>query len=224
MTTLTLLKAIVQRDLKIAYRQRGFYLQPVLFYIMVVCLFPLALDPSATLLAQVAPGILWVAVLLAILLSLDRLFYSDWCDGSLEQMYLSPHSFTAIVAAKIVAHWLIISLPLLVLAPILGIALHLALTTIPVLLLSLLLGSGVLNLLGALGSAIHVSLPQGGLLLPLLLLPLFIPSLVFGAGAIALANAGLDSSGALAWLGVLLILSLCFVPWVCSTILRIGLG
>lgn len=224
MTTFSIFKIILQRDLKIAYRQRGYYLQPVLFYIMVVCLFPLALDPDTHLLAQVAPGILWVAVLLAILLSLDRLFYSDWHDGSLEQMCLSADSFSAIVAAKILAHWLINSLPLLLLAPILGIALHLALTTIPVLLLSLMLGSGVLTLLGAIGSAIQVSLPQGGLLLPLLLLPLFIPSLVFGAGAIALANAGLDSSGALAWLSVLLILSVCFVPWVCSIILRIGLG
>jgi len=222
MNTIQIWKVMLWRDLQLAYRKRSDCLQPLLFFIMVTSLFPLALNPQPQLLATMAPAIIWVAALLAVLLSLERLFYTDWQDGSLEQMFLSPHPFMVLVTAKIFAHWLITCVPLLLIAPFMALALNLSLPIIPILLISLSLGTGILTLIGAIGSALSLSLPQGGILLSLIVLPLFIPSLVFGAGAMVLASAGLTSQGALAWLGVLLLLALCFAPWVSSVVLRMG--
>lgn len=183
-----------------------------MFFAIVIALFPLAVGPESQLLQSISPGLVWVAALLAVLLSLDGLFRSDFEDGSLEQWVVSPHPLPLLVLAKVLAHWVFSGLALVLLAPLLGMMLGLPLRTLPVLLLSLLLGTPILSLLGAVGAALTVGLKRGGLLLALLILPLYIPVLILGSGALQAALQGLPAAGHLLWLASLTALAVTLTP------------
>ncbi len=216
--------SLLRRDLMLAYRHRAQMLNPLLFFVIVVSLFPLGLDPDPDLLRTIAPGVIWVAALLAAMLSLDSMFRSDFDDGSLEQLLLTPHPLPLLVLAKIVAHWLISGLPLLVLAPVLGMLLNLGSESLFPLLATLALGTPVLSLIGSIGVALTVGLRGGGVLLSLLILPLFIPVLIFAANAVGNAGAGMDITGQLAFLGSLLALAFALAPLATAAALRISLN
>jgi heme exporter protein B len=191
---------------------------------MVVSLFPLGVSPEAKVLQTLAPGVIWVAALLAALLSLDSLFRSDFEDGSLEQLALTHHSLSALVLAKVCAHWLVTGLPLLIIAPFLGVILFLPNEATGTLLLTLFLGTPVLSLIGAIGVALTVGLRRGGVLLTLLVLPLYIPVLIFAANAVAVSGTGLPITGQLYFLAALLTLSLTLAPFAAAAALRISLS
>ncbi len=215
---------LLKRDLLLAYRRRSELANPLLFFVMVVSLFPLGVSPESKVLQTLAPGIIWVAALLAALLSLDTLFRSDFEDGSLEQMVLTHHSLPLLVLAKVLAHWLVAGLPLLVIAPFLGVLLFLPTDAMFPLMVTLLLGTPVLSLIGAIGVALTVGLRRGGVLLSLLVLPLYIPVLIFAASAVATAGAGLPIAGQLYFLAALLTLSLTLAPFAAAAALRISLS
>jgi heme exporter protein B len=211
-------------DIRVAHRAIHELLNPLLFFAVVIVLFPLTIDPVPALLRALGPGIVWVAALLAIIWSLDRLFRQDYLDGSLEQLLITPYPLPVLIFAKMAAHWLLIALPLLLVAPLLALLFQMSTHSITVLIATLALGTPTLSLLGALGVALTVSLRQSGLLLVLLVLPLYIPVLIFGANAINAASAGLPVAGQLATLGALLLLALCFAPWAIAAALRIGVN
>ncbi|TWX59411.1 heme exporter protein CcmB [Colwellia hornerae] len=213
---------IIKRDLTIAFRHRDDIINPLLFFIIVVTLFPLGIGPESTTLARIAPGIIWVAALLSTLLSLDRLFKSDHEDGSLEQMMLSPHPIFILVLAKIIAHWLVTGLPLIFIAPLLAVLLHLNENSYGALMLTLLLGTPVLSLLGAIGVALTVGIKKGGVLLSLLVLPLYIPILIFATSAIDTAAMNLPYSGQLAIIAALFFGSLTLAPFAVSAALKVS--
>jgi heme exporter protein B len=215
--------AVLRRDLLLALRRRGEVLTPLGFFSVVVSLFPLAIGPEPAQLRAIAPGVLWVAALLSALLSLDRLFAADHADGTLDLLRLSPQPLALGVAAKVLAHWLVAGLPLVLLAPLLALQFDLGADTIGVLCLSLLLGTPVLSLLGALGAALTLGTRGGSVLLALLLLPLFVPVLVFGAGAVAAQASGLDAAAHLQLLGALLAASLVLAPPATAVALRLTL-
>lgn len=215
---------LLKRDLLLAYRRRSELANPLLFFVMVVSLFPLGVSPESKVLQTLAPGIIWVAALLAALLSLDTLFRSDFEDGSLEQMVLTHHALPLLVLAKVLAHWLVAGLPLLVIAPFLGVLLFLPNDAMFPLMLTLLLGTPVLSLIGAIGVALTVGLRRGGVLLSLLVLPLYIPVLIFAASAVASAGTGLPMTGQLYFLAALLTLSLTLAPFAAAAALRISLS
>lgn len=215
---------LVRRDLLLAYRHRSELANPLVFFLMVVTMFPLALGPDGGTLQRLAPGAIWVAALLAAMLSLDGMFRSDFEDGSLEQLVLSPQPLAVLVVAKVFAHWLVTGLPLLILAPVLGLLLQLPSQALGTLLLSLLLGTPALSLIGAIGVALTVGLRRGGLLLTLLVLPLYVPILIFAASAVGDAAAGLDTATQLQLLGAMLILSLTLAPLAAGAALRISVG
>lgn len=219
----TAFAALLRRDLLLAYRHRAQLANPLLFFTIVASLFPLGLSPEKELLRTIAPGVIWVAALLAALLSLDGIFRSDFDDGSLEQLVLTPHPLSVLVLAKILAHWLVTGVPLLVLAPLLGVLLHLDPEALPVLVATLALGTPVLSLVGAIGVALTVALRRGGVLLSLLVLPLYIPVLIFAANAVTNAAAGLEITGQLAFLGALLALAVVLAPPAAAAALRISL-
>ena len=214
---------MLRRDLRIAFRSPVEVLNPLLFFVIVVTLFRLGTGPGEQGVAALAPGVLWMAALLATLLGLDALFRADFEDGSLEQILLSPAPLPLLVAAKVLAHWLIAGLPLLVLAPLLAGALGLGSESVRVLLLSLALGGPVLSLVGAIGVALTVGLRRGGTIVALLVLPLYVPVLVFGAQAVSAAGAGLPAAGALYMLSALLVLALVLSPLATAAALRISL-
>jgi heme exporter protein B len=213
----------LRRDLLLAARHRSEVLTALAFFVVVTSLFPLGIGPEPELLRRVGPGALWVAALLATLLGLPRLFAADHADGTLEQMALSPQSFTLHVAGKVAAHWLLCGLPLVLIAPLLGLQFGLDGDAIGVLFISLLLGTPLLSLIGAIGAALTLGVRGGGVLLALLVLPLFIPALVFGAGAVEAQAAGLGVRGHLSVLGAMLVLALFFAPWVTTAALRIAM-
>lgn len=213
---------LLSRDLLLAYRHRSQLIQPLLFFIIVVTLFPLAISSDAALLQKIAPGIIWVAALLATLLGLEHLFHPDFIEGSLEQFILSPYPLSLWVLAKVIAHWLITGLPLIILTPLLGIMLHLPEQVVIVLMITLLLGTPTLSLLGAIATALTLGLRQGGVLLALIVLPLYIPVLIFAAGAVNNAMMSLPVQGEIALLGALLILSLTLAPLTTAAALKIG--
>jgi len=217
------LGALLQRDLLLAYRHRSELGNPLLFFTMVVTFFPLGLSPEPQLLRTIAPGVVWVAALLAAMLALEAVFRSDFEDGSLEQMILAPHPLPLLVLAKVVAHWLVSGVPLLLLAPLLGLMLNLEPASIGVLLATLALGTPVLSLIGAIGVALTVGLRRGGMLLSLLVLPLYLPVLIFAASAVTQGAAGLDVTGQLAMLGSMLALALVAAPFAAAAALRISL-
>ena len=215
---------MARRDLKMAIRRRSELLNPLLFFILVVSLFPLGVGPGPQLLQEIAPGVVWVAALLATLLSMERLFRSDFEDGALEQLLLSPHALSLLVLAKVFAHWLVTGLPLILVSPLLGLLLHLPVEGIAALPVTLLLGTPALSLIGAIGVALTVGLRRGGVLLTLLILPLYVPVLIFGTAAVAAAAAGLPIAGQLALLGALLALALTLAPFATAAGLRISAG
>ncbi|OUS27890.1 heme exporter protein CcmB [Thalassotalea sp. 42_200_T64] len=213
---------VVKRDLTIALRHRDDIFNPLLFFIIVVTLFPLGVGPESTTLTRIAPGIIWVAALLSTLLSLDRLFKSDHMDGSLEQMLLSPQPVFILVLAKVFAHWLITGLPLILVAPLLAVLLHMNELSYGALILTLLIGTPVLSLLGAVGVALTVGIKKGGVLLSLLVLPLFIPVLIFATSAIDTAAMNLPYSGQLAIIASLLFGSLTLAPFAIGAALKVS--
>ncbi len=215
---------VLRRDLQLAFRRRSELLNPVLFFVLVVSLFPLGIGPGPQTLALIAPGVIWVAALLATLLAMERLFKSDFEDGSLEQLLLSPQPLAVLALAKVLAHWLTTGLPLLLVSPLLGVLLHLPAEASGALLLSLLLGTPSLSLIGAIGVALTVSLRRGGVLLTLLVLPLYVPVLIFGTAAVAAAATGLPYDGQLALLGAILALALTLAPLAIAAGLRINAG
>ena len=213
---------VLKRDLTIAMRHKDDIINPLLFFVIVITLFPLGIGPEAQTLSRIASGIIWVAALLATLLSLDRLFKSDHLDGSLEQMLLSPHPIFVLVLAKIFAHWLITGLPLILIAPLLAVLLHLDENSYTALFLTLLLGTPVLSLLGAVGVALTVGIKKGGVLLSLLVLPLYIPVLIFATSAIDTAALGLPYSGQLAIIAALFFGSLTLAPFAVGAALKVS--
>jgi heme exporter protein B len=216
-------RAQLTRDLRLVWRRRGDAMQPMLFALMVVALFPLALGSESQMLARIAPGVLWVAVLLAGLLTLDSLFRGDLEDGSLEQLLLSPVPLAWLIAMRVAVHWLVTSLPLLLLTPLFAELLHLPKHLLAPTLLSLALGTPLLSLIGAVVAALTVGIRRSGMLLAVLALPLFLPVLVFGAGAVVAASQGLPWSGAIYLLTAGLALALVLAPLAAATALRIAL-
>jgi len=223
-TTAAACAALIRRDLLLAWRRRGDALNPVLFALMVVALFPLALGPEAERLASIAGGVILVAVLLAGLMALDTLFRGDYEDGSLEQLVLSPHPLPLLLACKIATHWLIAAVPLIVAAPLLGEFLHLPRPVLPVMLAALALATPLLSLIGAVCVALTVGMRRSGMLLALLVLPLYVPVLIFAAGACNAAQAGLPFAAPLLWLGAALAMTLVLAPLACAAALRISLS
>lgn len=213
---------VFQRDITIALRHKDDILNPLLFFIIVVTLFPLGIGPESNMLARIAPGIIWVAALLSTLLSLDRLFKSDHNDGSLEQLILSPHPLFVIVLAKICAHWCLTGLPLLFVAPVLAVLLHLNENSYPALLLTLLIGTPILSFLGAIGVALTVGIKKGGVLLSLLVLPLYIPVLIFATSAIDTAALNLPYGGQLAIIGAMFFGALTLSPFAVAAALKVS--
>ncbi|MFA6231927.1 MAG: heme exporter protein CcmB [Rhodanobacter sp.] len=216
-------KAMLQRDLTLAWRRRSDIAMPVLYALIVTMLFPFALGPEDTLLQRIAGGVILVTVLLAMLLALDAMFSSDIDDGSLEQLVLAPQPLAVMLAMKILAHWLTTALPLIVITPLLAAMLHLPASVIPVLLLALLLSTPLLSLFGAVLVALTAGTRRSGMLLALMLLPLCVPALIFAAGAVAAAQQGLPWIAPISWLAATLVLTLVLAPLACAVALRIAL-
>jgi heme exporter protein B len=214
---------IVARDLRLAYRRAGEWLQPLAFFAIVILLFPLALDPEPARLRLLAPAALWIAALLSSVLAVDFLFREDARDGTLELFALSGHSFAWLLLAKTVAHWLLTGLPLAVVGPVAALSLGAPASSVPGVLTALLLGSVTLSLLGAIGAGLTLGLRRAGALLTLLVLPLAIPALIFGARATQLAIAGQDPTAALYLLGALTVLGMTLAPLAAAAAVRISL-
>jgi heme exporter protein B len=222
MSALAAFGGLLERDLRLSLRHRSDIVMPILFYVIVVCLFPLGTRPEPGLLARYAPAILWVAALLSTLLAMERLFRSDFEDGSLEQLLLSPYPTAWLVLAKVLAHWLSTGLFLVLISPVLALILGLPIKVVPVLLLSLLLGTPILSLMGAIGTALTVGLPRGGMLLALLILPLYTPVLIFGANGVAAAVEGLPVQGPMLLLAAMLVLAITLAPFAIAAALRVS--
>ena len=222
----SVLKAVgwaLARDCRVALRSKAELGVQLLFYVIVVSLFPLAASPSRELLATMGPGVLWTAALLASLLSLSRLFAADFADGTLEQMAMSPRPLAGLVSGKIVAHWLTTGLPVALMAPLLGAQYALESGVLGTLMVSLLIGTPILSLLGAVGAALTLGARGGGSLLALLVLPLYAPVLIFGAGAVDAVRAGVSAGAHLSLLGAGLLLALVAVPFAAAAAVRIAL-
>lgn len=219
---LNALRCVIIRDLMLAMRRRADVLTAMLFFIIVVSLFPLGLGPEPNLLRSIAPGVIWVAALLASMLSLTRMFSEDHADGTLEQMLIGATPLGVIVVAKVAAHWLVSGLPLVLIAPVLALQFDLHQSLLGVLTLSLLLGTPVLSLIGAIGAALTLGLRGGGILLSLLVLPLYVPVLIIGAATVDMASAGLSAQGHFLILGAFLVVAAVFAPWAIAAALRIS--
>ena len=222
-STGTVFAAVVQRDLLLAFRRRSDALSAACFFVIATALFPLGIGPEPALLRGIASGIVWVVALLASMLALGRLFAHDFADGTLEQMLLGSEPLGLLVAAKVLAHWLVAGLPLVLLAPLIALQFDLPADAIAVLVASLLLGTPVLSLLGAIGAALTLGVRGGGVLLGVLVLPLYVPVLVFGAAAVNARASGLDSGAHLLLLGGVLAAAAALAPWAASAALRIAL-
>jgi heme exporter protein B len=219
---LAVVRTLVRRDLLLAVRRRSDAATALLFFIIVASLFPLGIGAEPERLRSIAPGVIWVTALLSTMLSLGRLFAADYADGTLEQLALGAAPLGVVVAAKALAHWLVSGLPLVVIAPLIALQYDLERPLYGVLALSLLLGTPVLSLIGAIGAALTLGLRGGGVLISLLVLPLYVPVLILGAGSVAMAAAGLAPSGQLLLLGALLVASAAFAPWAVAVAVRIG--
>lgn len=220
---LTLIQHIIVRDLQLSLRRQSDLVSTLFFFIIVVSLFPLGIGPEPELLRKLAPGVLWVAALLATMLSLPRIFADDHRDGTLEQLALSPQPLGLIVLGKVIAHWLVSGLPLTLLAPVLGIQFGLSGDALWILTLALLMGTPALSGIGAIGAALTLGVRGGGVLLSLLVLPLYIPVLIFGAGAVDAAVSGMGAEAHLSLLAALALASVFFAPWATAAALRISL-
>jgi heme exporter protein B len=212
---------VLMRDIRLALRSSHELANPLIFFVLVVSLFPLAVTPTPEALRAMAPGVIWVSALLAVLLSLDRLFKQDYEDGSLDQLMLSPNPLMVLVLAKVLAHWLLTGLPLVIIAPLLGLFLALPSAANEVLVYSLLLGTPVLSLIGAIGVSLTVAVNRGGVLLSLIVLPLYIPILIFGANAVDVAMSDMSVRGQLLFLAAVLALSISLAPLAIAVALRI---
>lgn len=213
---------ILGRDLLLAMRRRTDFFTTLFFFVIVVSLFPLGIGPELNTLRLIAPGVFWVAALLASMLALEKLFLVDFQDGALEQMLLAPQPLSVLVLGKVTAHWLITGLPLVLLSPLLGLQYDLSGETIGVLMLTLLLGTPALSLIGAIGAALTLGLRGGGVLVSLLVLPLYIPVLIFGAGAVEAEASGLGGIGHLSMLGAIGLGALVAAPLATSAALRVS--
>ena len=220
---LTMFRWIVWRDLTLAWRRRADVLATLFFFVIVVSLFPLSIGPESQLLRTIAPGVVWVAALLASMLSLSRLFENDYHDGTLEQMLLTPQPLFLVVLGKILAQWLVSEVPLVLVAPLLGVQFDLEPRTLWILFISLLLGTPVLSLIGAIGAALTLGLRGGGVLIAVLILPLYVPVLIFGAGAVDASITSGNIQANLYLLAAFFLLALVFSPWATSAALRISL-
>jgi len=216
--------ALLRRDLVIAFRRRSEMVNPLLFFVLVTSLFPLGVGSQPKLLALMAPGVVWVAALLAALLSLDTIFRADFEDGTLEQLLLSAQPVSVLVIAKVLAHWLITGLPLLLMAPLLGTFLGLPSQAVGTLVWTLLFGTPALSLIGAIGVALTVGLRKGGVILSLLVLPLYVPILIFGAGAVGNAAMGIDATAQMYIMAAFLVFSLTLSPIATAAALRVSLS
>jgi heme exporter protein B len=227
MSTLSLTSAfnlLLKRDLVLAYRRRAELVNPMLFFVLVTAMFPLGIGNDPKLIEAVGPGVVWVAALLASLLSLDSMFRSDFEDGSLEQYMLSAHPISILVLAKILAHWLVTGLPLFIVAPLLAILLNIPGVAVPTLMLTLLLGTPVLSLIGSVGVALTVGLRRGGVILSLLVLPLYVPVLIFATDAVKTTIAGIPTTAQISILSAMLVGSLVLAPLATAASLRISLS
>ncbi len=215
---------LLLREARLLARKPAELVNPLVFFAIVIALFPLSVGPESKLLSTLAPGLIWVAALLAVLLSLESIFRTDFEDGSLEQWVVSPHPLSLLVLAKVLAHWLFSGLALVLLSPLLAMMLGLPAKHVPVLLVSLLLGTPVLSLLGAVGAALTVGLKRGGILLSLLILPLYIPILILGSGVLQAALQGLPTFGYLLWMASLMMLTITLTPFAIAAGLKISVG
>lgn len=218
-----LISLVVRRDLVLAMRRRADVLTTLIFFVMVVSLFPLGIGPEMEMLRKMAPGLVWVSALLASMLSLGRMFSADYLDGTLEQMMLAPQSLAIVVLSKILAHWMVSGFPLVIIAPVLGMQFDMPAQSLWVLMITLLLGTPILSVIGAAGAALTLGLRGGGALVSLLVLPLCIPVLIFGAGAVESVVSGINAGSNLALLGAILVMALAFMPWITAHALRISL-
>ncbi|AEE22062.1 heme exporter protein CcmB [Paraglaciecola chathamensis] len=216
------LKAVFERDLALAYRQRSELMQPMMFFILVISLFPLGIGPNPETLQKVGPGVIWVAAILSSLLGMERLFKDDYNDGSLEQIMLSATPLPLVVLVKVLAHWLTSIVPLLLLSPLLALFLNLTEPMYWALLSTLLLGTPLLSLVGAIAVGLTLGLNRGGVLLALLLLPVFIPLLIFATAAVEAASLQLPYSAQLAIIGAMLLISLALAPFAIAYALRVS--
>ncbi len=222
-STLSILRWLVWRDLTLAWRRRADVLSTLFFFVIVVSLFPLGIGPETNLLRSIAPGVVWVAALLASMLSLGRLFANDYQDGTLEQILLTPQPLYLLVVAKIFALWLVSGVPLALIAPLVGVQFGLPQDTLLVLTISLFIGTPILSLIGSIGAALTLGLRGGGVLVSVLVLPLYVPALIFGAGAVEASIMGTSPQANLSLLGAMLALALVFAPWATAAGLRISL-
>ena len=213
---------LVWRDLILAWRRRADVLATLFFFIIVTSLFPLGIGPERETLRTIAPGVVWVAALLASMLSLGRTFGNDYQDGTLEQLLLTPQPVYLVVLAKVLAHWLVSELPLVIMAPVLGLQFGLSENSLLVMMVSLLLGTPVLSLIGSIGAALTLGLRAANVLVALLVLPLYIPVLIFGSGAVQASVNGTGAEAYLLLLGATLVISLVFAPWATSAALKIS--
>lgn len=220
----TAFSALLRRDFLLAYRRRAELLQPLVFLLVVTTLFPLGVGPSPQLLASIAPGVIWIAALLATVLSLDSLFRSDYEDGTLEQMILSDQSLSLIALSRIVAHWLVAGLPIVLLSPLLALWMNLPDEGMSILIQTLIIGTPVLSLIGAIGGALTVSLKRGGQLLSLLVFPLYVPLLILATSAVSSAVAGLPYTGQLGLMVAGLIGALTLAPFATAAALKLSLS
>jgi heme exporter protein B len=213
---------IVRRDVIIALRRRTDIFITLVFFVIVVSLFPLGIGPELDTLRMIAPGVVWVGALLASMLALEQLFSADHRDGTLEQMLLTPQPLSLLVIGKVIAHWLITGLPLVVMAPLLGLQYDMSGESLQVMIYALLLGTPTLSLLGAIAAALTLGLRSGGVLVALLVLPLYIPVLIFGAGAVEATASGLGGEAHLSMLGAILLLALLGTPLATAAALRVS--
>ena len=218
-----LLGLVIRRDLLLAMRRRADVLTTLIFFVMVVSLFPLGVGPEPEMLRKMAAGVVWVAALLASMLSLPRMFSADYLDGTLEQMMLAPQSLTVMVLGKIAAHWMLSGLPLALIAPVLGLQFDMPPQALWMLVLALLLGTPILSMIGTIGAALTLGLRGGGVLVSLLVLPLCIPVLIFGAGAVEAVTSGMSAVSNLSFLGALMLFALVFTPFVAAQALKISM-
>ncbi len=214
---------VLRRDLLLVIRRRSDLFTTLVFFVITVSLFPLGIGPEMDTLRLIAPGVVWVAALLASMLALERLFAADFADGTLEQLLLTPQPLSLLVLGKILAHWMVTGLPLVLMAPILGLQYDLSAEALGMLMLTLLLGTPALSLIGAIGAALTLGLRGGGVLVALLVLPLFVPVLIFGAGAVEATVSGLGAEGHLSLLGAMLVLALLLGPLASAMALRVSM-
>ncbi|MBL1293466.1 MAG: heme exporter protein CcmB [Thiotrichales bacterium] len=220
---MAIFRTMLSRELTLGLRRKADVLMTLFFCVIVASMFPLAVGPEAALLKAMGPGIIWVAALLASLLSLERMFGVDYVDGTLEQMVISQHPLSVIVFAKVLAHWLTTGLPLVLISPLLALQYGLEVQDGIILVATLLIGTPILSLLGAVGAALTLGLRGGGVLISLLVLPLFVPVLIFGAAAVDDAAAGLSIEGHFSLLGAMLVAALILTPWAVASALRISI-